>query len=197
MLKDKMKQFIQENQNGAKLTVFKEEKEYIEKNMLANDMNGFLEKDSTNRFEDAYVERCNKETENMIANESSLFLKQPIDYLKKHKNEFIYIESIWFEIIGVEAVSLEVDDVFGTYDVMLGLKLQKKYEKTIKEYLNKNLQSDDAKFDLMFSSDDGLWNLNFALNYVEGFKEEMSIGEAYQLIYCFLFILGETVEEKK
>ena len=195
MLKDKMKQYIQDNVNGDKLTIFEEEKAYIEKSLLVDNLNGFVEGDANARFEDAYLERCDKETENMLAQETSSFLKQPLSYLMIHKNEFVYLESIWFELISVEAVSIEADDVFGTYDVMLGLKLQKKYDKSIKEYLNKNLQSDEAKFDLLFSADDGLWNLNFALNYVEGFNEKMSIGEAFQLIYRFLFILGESVEK--
>jgi hypothetical protein len=94
----------------------------------------------------------------------------------------------------VDAVSLEVDDVFGTYDVMLGLKLQKKFEKVLKEQLNANLKGDDAKFDLLFSHDDGLWNLNFALNSVEGFQENISISDALQLIYRFLSELVNTVK---
>lgn len=145
-------------------------------------------------FSDAYIERCDKETENMIKNESGAFLSNPLTYLKKNKQEFIYIESKWFDEIGVEAVSLEVDDVFGTYDVMLGLKLQKKFDKQLKEHLNSNLFGDEAKFDLMFSQDDGLWNLNFALNYVEGFKEEITLNEAFDMIYHFLIKLVEVVK---
>ena len=141
-----------------------------------------------------YIERCDKESEQLISEENSAFLEQPLEFLKKHKNEFIYIESHWFDFIGVDALSLEVDDVFGTYDVMLGLKLQKKFEKNLKEYLNTHLHSDDSKFDLMFNGDEGLWSLNFGLNYVDGFQEEKSIGEAYQLIYRFLFKLVEAME---
>lgn len=152
------------------------------------------EKDANMLFSHAYIERSSKDTETMIAEESSSFLNEPIDYLKKHKNEFIYMELSSFEQIKVEAVSLEVDDVFGTYDVMLGLKLQKKYERYIKNFLNTNLTGDEAKFDLMFSHDDGLWNLNFTLNYVEGFHEELTIGEAFQLIYSFLSKLVEKAE---
>ncbi|MGG3466976.1 branched-chain amino acid aminotransferase [Neobacillus pocheonensis] len=152
------------------------------------------EKDAKTLFSHAYIERSSKETETMIAEESSSFLNQPIEYLKKHKNEFIYMELSSFEQIRVEAVSLEVDDVFGTYDVMLGLKLQKKYEKYIKNFLNTNLMGDEAKFDLMFSHDDGLWNLNFTLNYVEDFHEDLTIGEAFQLIYNFLSKLVEQAE---
>ena len=146
-------------------------------------------------FTDAFIERCSKETETMIANESSNFLNQPITYLKEHKNEFIYVESKLFEEIGIEGVSVEVDDVFGTYDVMLGLKLQKKFEKLLKEQLNHSLHGDEAKFDLVFSHDDGLWDLNFALNYVNGYTENISIHEALQLIHQFLTTLVHTVKQ--
>jgi hypothetical protein len=199
MLKDQIKQYITEQQNshsGNSITIFKEEKDYVEKNQLAGNLQ-FSEQDASVRFADAYIERCDKETENMLKNESSSFLSQKLDYLKKHKNEFIYLESNWFDLIGVEAVSVEADDVFGTYDVMLGLKLQKKFEKTLKENLNSQLHGDEAKFDLMFSLEDGLWNLNFPLNYVEGFHEEITIGEAFQLIYRFLFQLVEAAEAER
>ena len=196
MLKDQIKQYITEQQNtrnGNSITIFKEEKEYVERNQLADDLQ-LSEMDASVRFADAYIERCDKESENMLKNESSSFLNERLDYLKKHKNEFIFMESNWFDLVSVEAVSLEADDVFGTYDVMLGLKMQKKYEQSLKENLNRLLHGDEAKFDLMFSLDDGLWNLNFALNYVEEFHEEISIGEAFQLIYRFLFQLVDAVE---
>lgn len=194
MLKDKIKQYIIE-QNSDAFSMFKEEKDYVEKNKLV-ESSQIAVKEPSARFVDAYIERCDKESENMLKNENSSFLSEPLVYLIKHKNEFIYLESNWFELIGIEAVSLEADDVFGTYDVMLGLKLQKKFEKTLKEYLNSHLLGDEAKFDLMFSLDDGLWNLNFALNYVEGFNEKMKIGEAFLIIYRFLFKLVEAVEER-
>ena len=199
MLKEKIQKYISENVSQSAtegVVLFREELEYVEQNQLAGESH-FVEKDANTRFADAYIERCDKETENMLKNESSSFLTQPLDYLKMHKNEFIYLESNWFDLIGVEAVSLEADDVFGTYDVMLGLKLQKKFEKALKENLNNQLHGDEAKFDLMFSLEDGLWNLNFALNYVEGFNEEISIGEAFQLIYRFLFQLVEAVEGER
>jgi hypothetical protein len=153
------------------------------------------EKDHVSSFADAQIERCNKETEELLAKESSSFLNQSIDYLKKHKSEFIYLEANLFEKIGVDAVSLEVDDVFGSYDVMLGLKLQKKFDQALKEHLQTHLQGDGAKFDLLFSHDDGLWDLNFALNAVDGFQEDMSLNDAYQLIYDFLINLVETVKK--
>ena len=51
-------------------------------------------------------------------------------------------------------------------------------------------------FALIFSAEDGLWNFNFSLNDVKEFTEDMTIGEAYQLIYQFLFKLMEAIEEK-
>lgn len=145
---------------------------------------------------ESYIERCDKESEEVLANEDTQFLQQPITYFKQHKNEFIYLESNLFEEIGVDAVSFEVDDVFGTYDVMLGLKLQKKYEPKIKEYLQNNLRGDEANFDLMFNQQEGLWDLNFTLNFSKDFKEDMPIAEAYSLIYHFLLKLTEEVQVK-
>lgn len=154
-----------------------------------------MEINSNSSFNEAYIERCSKETETMIANESSSFLTKPITFLKEHKSEFLYVESALFKEIGVEGVSIEVDDVFGTYDVMLGLKLQKKFEKVLKEHLNNSLQGEEAKFDLVFSHDDGLWDLNFALDYVEGYRENLSIHESLQLIHQFLSTLVHTIKQ--
>ena len=189
MLIDRIKQYISENDNGV--VVFKEEKEFAEKYQLAENLS---EQDPNLRFADAYIERCDKQSENMIRRETSEFLTQPLEYLKKQKDEFIYVESKWFDIVLVDSVSLEVDDVFNNYDVMLGLKLQKKFANKIRDFLNNHLLGDETKFDLLFSGEDGLWNLNFPLNYVDGFDENMSIGGGFQLIYHFLFKLIEAVE---
>lgn len=196
MLKNQLKNVITNMVNGGKLELYKEEKKYVEKHGLIEGNITLIEKEADSRFSDAYIERSDKETEEVIGVEGQAFLNQPIIYFKKHMNEFLYLESNWFEIIGVDAVSLEVDDVFRTYDVMLGLKLQKKYDRSIKEYLKVEL-SDEAKFDLMFSADEGIWSLNFDLDSVEGFHEEMTIGDGYRLIYQFLFKLVEAVEAGK
>ncbi|MFD2445553.1 branched-chain amino acid aminotransferase [Bacillus sp. CGMCC 1.16607] len=200
MLKKQIIKLISEmtaDGTGDKIELYKEEKEYIEKNQLLPSDFILVEKDSAFRFADAYIERSDKETEEVIDEEGQAFLNQPIDYLKKQMNEFIYLESNWMELIGVDSVSLEVDDVFRTYDVMLGLKLQKKFESNIKNYLMKNLNGNEANYDLMFSQDDGLWNLNIELNSIEGFHDDMTIGRAFQFIYQFLFKLVEEVEETK
>lgn len=196
MLNKQMKNFIASVDDLQKLEVFKEEKEYLIKHGLIEANADLVEKSPESRFADAYIERSDKESEEVIGEEGQAFLEQPLDYLKKHMNEFIYLESNWFEIISVDAVSLEVDDLFGTYDVMLGLKLQKKYEAAIRLFLKDNL-GDEEKFDLMFSLDDGLWNLNFDLDSVEGFSETITLGDAFRIIYQFLFRLVEAVEVGK
>ena len=160
-------------------------------------ISSIVEKENTSRFTDAYIERSNKESEELISEENSAFLSQPIEYLKKNKDEFLYFESQWFELIGVEALSLEVDDVFGTYNAMFGLKFQKKMGDALKTYLTKELQEGIGSFSLMFNQGDGLWDVNFALDNVKGFREDMSLEEAFNLIYHFLFILVETIEEDK
>ncbi|MBM7655334.1 branched-chain amino acid aminotransferase [Neobacillus cucumis] len=198
MLKEKIINYIsgRENQTKEGVVLFREEIEFAEQNQLSNESH-IVEKDASIRFADAYIERCDKETENMLKNETSAFLSEPLQYLMKHKNEFIYLESKWFDFVNVDAISLEVDDVFGTYDVMLGLKFQKKFHEKIKEYLNANLHGEEAKFDLMFSNEDGLWNVNFALNYIKGYQDDLTMGEAFQLIYHFLFKLVEAIEKNQ
>lgn len=183
--------------NGA-IEIHREEKEYAVRNGLLEGSGLAIEELKPEiRFAHAYIERGNKETEEFIAKESFDFLNQSISYFKKQKNEFLYIESDLWEMVGVDAVSFEKDDVFGTYDVMLGLKLQKKYNTSIQSYLSEHLQGDEATFDLMFDSNEGIWSLNFALNDLKGFNEELTIAEAYGMIYSFLFSLAEWVEEQK
>ncbi|TMU88372.1 branched-chain amino acid aminotransferase [Bacillus sp. BHET2] len=150
--------------------------------------------ETSSRFQDAYIERCNKETEEPIDIEPVVFLNQTISYLKEQKNEFIFLESLWFNVIGVEGVSIEVDDVFGSYDAMLGLKLQKKHRSVIEQFLEKSLQG-ESSYDLLFNGEDGLWDLNFTLNDHSDFHEELSMLAVYELIYSTLFKLLQAVDE--
>ncbi|PJN91824.1 branched-chain amino acid aminotransferase [Bacillus sp. mrc49] len=196
MLRKRMEAYISKSTTNNKVELFNEEKEYSEKHKLITEDSTIVVKENTSRFVDAFIERSNKESEELIAVEKASFLAQPIDYLKKNKDEFLYFESEWFELIGVEALSIEVDDVFGTYNAMFGLKFQKKMGDVLKTYLKKELQEDIGSFSLMFNPGDGLWDVNFALNNVKGFREDLSLEDAFHLIYHFLFILVQTVEEE-
>ncbi|TKH10545.1 branched-chain amino acid aminotransferase [Peribacillus simplex] len=195
MLKKQMESYISKSVIENKVELFKEEKDYVEKHKLIADDIILVEKENASRFTDAYMERSNKESEELISEETSAFLSQPIEYLKNNKDEFLYFESQWFELIGVEALSLEVDDVFGTYNAMFGLKFQKKMGEVLKAYLTKELQAEIGSFSLMFNHGDGLWDVNLALDNVKGFREDMTLEEAFNLIYHFLFILVQTIEE--
>lgn len=190
MLHTKIKNYFSDEKTSA----FKEEIEYARKHQIIDELSMIKEMDPVSRFSDAYIERSDKETEEFLGEESALFLNQPILYLKKHLNEFIYIESDCFPMIHTESICLEVDDIFRTYEVMLGLKLQKKYEKVIKAFLEQELIG-EIKVSLLFNQTDGLWDFNFALNNLNGFNEDLTIGEVLVLVYRFLFKLAETVEE--
>jgi hypothetical protein len=65
----------------------------------------------------------------------------------------------------------------------------------LKTYLTKELQGGIGSFSLMFNQGDGLWDVNFALDNLKGFREDMLLEEAFNLIYHFLFILVQTIEE--
>ncbi|MBY0095921.1 branched-chain amino acid aminotransferase [Mesobacillus maritimus] len=175
------------------IELYPEIKEFVEKNNLIEDGIKIVEKSTNKRFDGAYIERSDKETEEFLGEENTSFLNQPISYFKTHKNEFMYMEDPSFDLVSVDAVSFEVDDVFGTYNVMLGLKLQKKYGEAIKSFFASEMKAEDTRVDLMFDANEGLWNVNFALNNVEAFNEEMTIQTAYDLIYRFLFKLVVSV----
>ena len=118
-----------------------------------------------------------------------------LNHLKTHIEEFLYVESKSFDLVGIDAVSLEIDDVFRTYTAMFGLKMKKKYESAIKKYLDDNLSDGEGKYSVAFSGGDGLFDMNFALNYAAGFNEEMTFLEAYNLIYSFVFSMVAEIED--
>ena len=180
-----------------KAELFKEEREYALRTGLLRDESDIAEAGDCTRFKEAYIEVGDKETENLVAVKGPDFLDNPITYFKDHKNEFMYLESDWWDLVGVDAVSLEIDDVFGNYDVMLGIRLQKKYGNAIKSYLSENPDGNPMANDLMFDSNEGIWSLNFSLNEIKGFEDGMMIGKAYEVIYSYLFGLAEWVESNQ
>lgn len=194
MLRKQMEHYVGEKRVSSPIALYKEEKDYVETHSLLEGGIEIVEKDARFRFADAYIERSDKESEELIAIETAAFLAQPVAYLQQHKQEFIYLESPSFELIGVDSICLEMDDLFGGYQALFGLKLQKKFNQAIREYLQANLQGDAPKFALLFNAPDGLWDVNIPLHDIKGFREDLSLEEAYQLIYRFLFALGEAME---
>jgi hypothetical protein len=200
MLQSNIQTYIEKEMNvqGQSLSLYQEEKEYALQKELIPQNQPIEEKEASSRFKDSYIERVDKETEELISKESPLsFLDTPISYLKEHRSEFLYIESKWFEFIKLDGCSLEVDDVFGTYKVLTGLHIQKKFGSLLKQFFAKELNESPTSVQLLFNDKDGLWDVNIELDAIKEFDEKMSIGEALVLTYRFLFHLVEYVEDTK
>lgn len=194
-----MSRYISEliQNDSKKIELYKVEKHYAERhNLIPADME-VITKENTTRFQDAYVERCEKETIALIIVETPKFLEEKIEHLKSRQEEFLYVESKFFDLVGVDALSMEIDDVFGTYTALFGLKMNKQQETAIKTYVDNHVSGEIGRFSVAFSGQDNLWNMNIAMNYIEGFKEEMTFLEAYELVYSFIFQMVETIEENQ
>lgn len=195
LLKQNVLNTIQEmiENDPTQIELYTEEKAYAEKHQLIPTGVQVIEKD--NRFKEAYIERCEKETVNLMIVETAIFLEGKIEHLQTHLREFIYIEDASLDLIGIDALSLEVDDVFSTHTALFGLKMKQKNEAAIKNYLEANLKDERGKFSVSFSGQDGLWNMNLAINCMEGFRTDMTLREASELVYAFMFKMIETIEE--
>lgn len=200
MLQSNIQTYIEKEMNvqGQSLSLYQEEKEYALQKELVPQNLMIEEKEASLRFKDSYIERVDKETDELIAEESPLsFLDTPISYSKEHRSEFLYVESKWFEFIKLDGCSFEVDDVFGTYKVLTGLHMQKKFGSVLKQFFAKELNESPTSVQLLFNDKDGLWDVNIELDAIKEFDEKMSIGEALVLTYRFFFHLVEYVENEK
>lgn len=138
------------------------------------------------------MERCHKETEETLAVETTAFLQQKLVYLKEHQEEFLYAESDDFASLKMDAVVLEFDETFKVYTALFGLRLQKKVSAQLKAYLRDNLKGMLGSSSAMFAGDEGIWEINIALDAIEGFSGEETIEQAYELLLGFVKeLLGE------
>ncbi|WP_377520046.1 hypothetical protein [Priestia megaterium] len=200
MLQSNIQTYIEKEMNvqGQSLSLYQEEKEYALQKKLVPQNLMIEEKEESLRFKDSYIERVDKETDELIAEEFPLsFLDTPISYLKEHRSEFLYVESKWFEFIKLEGCSFEVDDVFGTYKVLTGLHMQKKFGSLLKQFFAKEFNESPTSVQLLFNDKDGLWDVNIELDAIKEFNEKMSIDEVLVLTYRFFFHLVEYVENEK
>jgi len=138
------------------------------------------------------LERCNKETEETLAVETPEFLQQKLAYLKEHQEEFLYAESDDFTNLKMDAVVFEFDETFKVYTALFGLRLQKKVSAQLKAYLRDNLKGMLGSSSAMFAGDEGIWEINVALDAMKGFSGEETIQQAYELLLGFVTgMLGE------
>ncbi|MFC5602309.1 branched-chain amino acid aminotransferase [Sporosarcina koreensis] len=183
MLKEKITQLVTENE-----ALFPIEQAYAVKQGLIEENTEIEHK----QWSFPVIERCLKETEEVIKEEPESFMNEPVSYFTKNADEFLYVESNAFETIGVDGIAFEMDDVFETSTVLFGLKVQKKWSAFLKEYLAANVGS--KTFSAMFSDKDGLWDVNIPLDYLDGFHKDMAIKDAMDLAYRFIFNLLEAIE---
>lgn len=190
MLKKQFEHYITTYTNGQSIPLFEIEQSYAEKHQLLPTGMTIVKKELPFHL----IERCDKETEDVIRAEEPGFLQASISYLKEHPKEFLYVESGAFDLIRVDAIAVEFDEVFETNIALLGLRLPKKFGAAIQSYMDAQLHGHDAKFNIIFSGEDGLWEVNFALDAMEGFTEDLSLENVYELIYHFVFKLVEAME---
>ncbi|WP_335869055.1 branched-chain amino acid aminotransferase [Bacillus sp. 2205SS5-2] len=193
MLKDKLQKFFNQESPEKILPL---EKNFAEQWNIDLPTN-VQESEEDTRFTNATIEVMSKETEESVMNVlADEFLNKPISYVKKNSEHFIYLDSKWFDLIGVDGISLEIDDVFGTYEVLFGLRRKKNDRPQLLDYFNSQL-GDSPKHSLLFNGEDGLWDVNFSVNGLQGFHEEMTIHELYQAVYIFVFHLHVYLDEAK
>ncbi|AYJ91538.1 branched-chain amino acid aminotransferase [Bacillus safensis] len=146
------------------------------------------------RFGDVYIERVDKESENMIQTENASFLNTPLTYVKKHQKEFIYIETKWFDVVKVDGLAIEWDEVFQTYTVLFGLKRPKKDTNILKDMLS---PLNGAQ--LQFNGQDGLFDVNLQLLELEDIHEDTAFIDVISAVYRFLFhmIIQLEINESK
>ncbi len=173
-----------------------QEKKFAEEQgLLTSDVNltvfetGIISKNSV-------IERLDKETEELLAKENEEFLQNSLNHFMQRMNEFMYVESNSFSILQTDSITLEFDEVFEVYTALFGLSVQKKHGDAIRKFLDEHYHSDKMKYSMMFSSGEGLWEINLPLNYIDGFDENFTILEAYQFLYNLLFHLVASLEVK-
>ena len=95
----------------------------------------------------------------------------------------------------MDGLVFEYDEVFEVYSAMFGLSIQKKFGPAIKTYLNEHYNEEKMNYSIMFSGDEGLWEINLPLDYVKGFNVELTIEEAFQFLQTFIASLVEATEK--
>jgi len=194
LLKSKIEKYMNNHKVDGKIALYKEEVAfYIEKGIVSQEE--IVEVKDEKRFSDLYLELANKETDELIVDEvEASFLNDQIHYLETNLDQYIYVESSAFQMISTESFILEVDSVFKSYELLLGLQLQKKFEKDIRSFIEDALEGDNIRYSLMFNGQEGLWEVNLPLENVKGFNKEMTVSEAIKLAYLFLFDLSKSLD---
>lgn len=179
------KQYEEQLQDQTQIALFDFEQAYLEN--VGVSLEGKTVTAKALQFD--VLEVCSKETEDTLRAAEADFLQQKITYLKENQAEFIYAESRAFDAIRVDAFALEFDDAFNLTTALFGLKLQKKHSEAIRNYLKANVKSALGSSSAAFSGQEGLWELNIAVDCLDGYSEELTFAQVYALLYKFIFNL--------
>lgn len=193
LIKKKLSQKITEA-TDQQLTLTYEEKDYAIQHQLLPETANIVLVEKDQLFTNAIIERFDKETEELISKDSYSFLQTSLVHFKEKLNEFLYLESPNFDVIGVDAIAVEYDEVFEVYTAMFGLAVQKKFGPAMKDYLDEHFHAANMNYSIMFAGNDGLWEVNLPLNYIDQFNENFTIEEAYVFLYSFIFSLVSAIE---
>lgn len=185
MITNKLTKKIEQTTDNE-LALTTEEKDFAEKNQLLPEGLNIV---GQNIFSEAIIERYNKETDELISKESIAFLQSPISYFKENIQEYTYLETPIFDVVSVDAIAVEYDEVFEVYTAMFGLFIQKKYTAEIRAFLDEHYNSEKMQYSMMFAANEGLWEINLPINYLNGFNDSSSIEELYQFLYSLIFKL--------
>ncbi|MEK4230551.1 protoporphyrinogen oxidase [Solibacillus sp. FSL H8-0538] len=188
MLKKRMQVYISEQ--GEELALFEVEKAYAKKHNLLPQ--GVIA--GRKHFQFEVLERCDKESEELIAEEEATFLATPIHYLKAHQNEFIYAATEELDRVRVDAFALEFDEEFEAYTALFAVQLQKKHKTDIQAHLLSSLDIERAKCSVAFNAQESLWEMNIALEAMDDFNDQLTLEQVYEILYTFVFRLIEKVE---
>ena len=195
MIKKNMMKYIENDGENGKISVLPFESAYLLENALEDEENIIIGTIS-NRLGQPYMELANKESDEVIKQGMpASFLEEKISLLKLNLEEYLYVEADLFTIIQVDGLTLEVDSVFRKYDALFGFRAPKKQEQLIRAYFVEQL-GEEATYSLMFNGQDGLWDVNFPIENVDGFTEDLTVAETLELFYQFMFELGKKLEEK-
>ncbi|WP_277585358.1 branched-chain amino acid aminotransferase [Psychrobacillus antarcticus] len=190
MITNKLTKKIEQS-TGNEVALTNEEKDFAEKNqLLPAGVNVVLQ----SFFNEAIIERYNKETDELITKESIEFLQSPVSYLKDNIQEYTFLETPVLDIVSVDAIAVEYDEVFEVYTAMFGLFIQKKYTAEIRAFLDAHYDAEKMQYSMMFAANEGLWEINLPINYLKGFDDSFSIEEMYQFLYSLIFQLIASIK---
>ncbi len=191
MITNWLKTYIETNNTEGIVPLNAVQKEFAEKHGLLPDG---TEAAAAPVFSPAYS-LADKETDEERKIDQALG-NTPVSYVKQHPDEYVYAEEPLFITVGIDGVSIEVDDVFGTVTALFGLRVQKKHGDWLKTCIDSKLGTAPGTRSLMFSNEDGLWDVNIALDYAEGFSENFTFDETLQFLYDWVFRMLAALEEE-